>query len=280
MTRFFRNRTIVKGFMALSALTMLVSSCDNVSEDNRLIDYPLPEASKNLLIFEFTGQNCVNCPNGAAVIKDLQTEYGESVIAVCLHPENLEFTELVGKVDLGLRSQLATDVYKSFTTSTFPYAIFDGKVLPQSSFFLQWAEAATKMVQADTPAVVEAEAGYDSNRNITVNAKVNFLRGEYQRPLNIAVWIMENGIVGPQQSSSGRLKEYVHNHVARASLNGTWGANLGSAFELGYEHEYSVSMTDTPADWKLENCVAVVFLVDPDSKAVIQATEVELEESL
>lgn len=279
MMNIFKSKSALFGAMALSALAIVATSCDNVDEKDRLIDYPLPEASKNLLIMEFTGQSCINCPNGASVIKDLQSAYEENIIAVCLHPENVQFTDIIGNIDLGLRSQTATQVYQVYKPNSFPFAVFDGMVLSQSEFYLQWSAAATKLVNAETPVIIEAEAEYDADRNIIVKAKADFVRGEYQGPLNIAVWIMENGIVGPQQSTSGRLKTYTHNHVLRTSFNGTWGQPLGNSFSLGDVKEYTTSIADAPADWKLENCQIVVFLVDPSSKYVVQAVEAELEES-
>lgn len=278
MNKIITNRLRMAGSMALAALALLVSSCDDVKESDRLIDYPLPPASKTLLIMEFTGQNCSNCPSGAAQIHSLQEAYPDGVIAVCLHPEGVEFTNIIGKVDLGLRSKTATEIYRNYPTNSFPYAIFDGVATEESKSYLQWVQASTPFLQAETPVKLEVEATYDKDRNISVHCKADFVRGEYQRPLNIAVWIMENGIVGPQMSSSGRLKDYTHNHVLRTSLNGAWGESFGTSFSLDDEKEYATSLQKADATWKLENCQIVAFLVDPDSKHVLQSAITDLAE--
>ncbi len=44
--------------VAAAALT----SCDNVAEDDRFIKLPPIEADRAVLIEDFTGQNCLNCP--------------------------------------------------------------------------------------------------------------------------------------------------------------------------------------------------------------------------
>ncbi len=278
MKNIMTNRLRMAGSMALAALALLVSSCDDVKESDRLIDYPLPPASKTLLIMEFTGQNCSNCPSGAAQIHSLQEAYPGDVIAVCLHPEGVQFTNIVGREDLGLRSKTATEIYRNYTPDSFPCAVFDGVKTDDSPYFLQWIQASQPFLEAETPVVLSVEATYDAERNINVHCKADFVRGEYQRPLNIAVWIMENGIVGPQMSTSGRLKNYVHNHVLRTSFNGAWGESLGTSFNLDDEKEYATSLRNADETWKLENCQIVAFLVDPDSKYVLQSAITDLEE--
>lgn len=260
---------------ALAAFCLLGAGCDNVDQKDRFIDYPLPEASRVELIMEFTGQRCSNCPDGAKVIHQLQEAFPDGVAAVCLHPIGVEYTRPDGP-DLGLRSELATEVYKEFAPPSFPFAVFDGQVTDQSRTYLQWSKAATDFLSVPTPVVLEAEAAYDSERNITVEANFKFVRGEYSYPLNIAVWLMENGIVGRQISSTGTVRDYVHNHVARTSLNGTWGVPIGSSFAFEQEMDYSVSLAGADAKWKLENCQAVVFLVDPVSKNVVQTAVADL----
>lgn len=277
MYRFNKN-TSLRLFLGLTAAGMLVAGCDNVDENNRLIDYPLPEAGKVELIMEFTGQRCSNCPDGARVIHDLQEAYPDNIVAICLHPSgpDLEYTKPLGP-DKGLRSELATELYHYYNPPSFPFALFDGMEVPQSRFFLQWSNPALNLVNAETPVVIESEASYDENRNITVNATCDFVRGSYPGPLNIAVWIMENGITARQLSqSAGEIRDYVHNHVARASLNGTWGESVGASFAFEQKLDYSVSLENADIKWVLDNCQVVVFLVDPASKNVIQTSLADL----
>lgn len=262
-------------FLSLvGGLVLLAGGCDDVAENERLIDYPLPEAGKVELIMEFTGQRCSNCPDGARVIHSLQEEYPENIVAVCLHPDGPEYTRPLGP-NIGLRSELATELYQYYNPPSFPYALFDGQVMDQSNFFTQWSTAALAVIKNNTPVILDATAEYDASGKVNVDAECKFVSGDFPKPLNIAVWIMENGITGRQLSTSGELRDYVHNHVARASLNGTWGVMLGSSFAFEQKVEYSVSIAADPS-WKLENCQAVVFLVEPDSKNVIQTALADL----
>ena len=52
--------------MAVAALA-LFTACDNIPEDDRLIYIKPAAVSRAVLIEDFTGQACVNCPAAGAV---------------------------------------------------------------------------------------------------------------------------------------------------------------------------------------------------------------------
>ena len=65
---------------------MGLTACSNIDEDERLIYVEPAEVNRPVLIEDFTGQACVNCPNATAAIHELQETYGEeNVIAVAIH---------------------------------------------------------------------------------------------------------------------------------------------------------------------------------------------------
>ena len=71
-------------YTALVAFGLI--ACDNIAEEDRLIYEPLPEVNRSVLIEDFTGQRCVNCPTAADEIQKLQKEYGkDAIIAVGIH---------------------------------------------------------------------------------------------------------------------------------------------------------------------------------------------------
>ena len=67
-------------------LLLLLTACSNIDEDERLIYVEPAEVNRPVLIEDFTGQACVNCPNATATIHELQQTYGEdNIIAVAIH---------------------------------------------------------------------------------------------------------------------------------------------------------------------------------------------------
>ena len=77
-------------FTAILAAAIL-TACSHIDEDERYIYEKLEQADRVVLLEDFTGQRCVNCPRGTEVIEQLQKEFGDKVIAVGIHGGPLGF---------------------------------------------------------------------------------------------------------------------------------------------------------------------------------------------
>ena len=59
-------------YIVAGLLILALNSCDKVDEDDRFV-YMKPEAmGRNVLVEDFTGQNCKNCPDAHVVIEQFQ----------------------------------------------------------------------------------------------------------------------------------------------------------------------------------------------------------------
>ena len=73
-------------YIILACVALMLISCDEVSRDDRLTFVEPPEAGRAVLIEDYTGQYCVNCPRATEEIERLVEQYGDSVvIAVAIH---------------------------------------------------------------------------------------------------------------------------------------------------------------------------------------------------
>ena len=70
---------------AFISLALLTASCDNISENDRYIKVEATKAERTVLLEDFTGQNCVNCPAAHRTIEALEQQYGSHLIAVSIH---------------------------------------------------------------------------------------------------------------------------------------------------------------------------------------------------
>lgn len=267
------NITSTARKVLLPAATLLVAaagftSCDDVPEDERYIKVERPAIKRRVLVQEFTGQGCINCPTGAALIHSLQEQNPGSIISVNLHPENTQYTRPIG--GLKLTSPIATAYFGYYHPSTLPAAVVDG-ASPLTNTSL-WTDAILKALEQTAPADLDLATEYDAaTRELKVTYTAHF-NDVYQAPLAINIWITESNIVGPQYSGANIVRDYVHNHVLRASLTGDWGEEIGKAFIP--EDEITRTYTCTiPAEWDASNCGVVGFLQNPGSKAVEQSAE-------
>lgn len=273
------------GLMLLAAAT---AGCDNISEEERYIpvEKPIekptekPTVNRTLLIMEFTGNRCSNCPNGAKTIELIKEDEGsDRVISVGLHPTGNPYTDpLISnhpsphKQDF--RCEAATALYEYYQPAGFPAAVFEGTSM--STSIMEWQQIASEAIAPPSFIDLSATCNYDKDsRKLTVDYTVDFV-DEINAQLNVTVWLVENKILGTQTMPSGSNdRDYEHNHVLRASLNGNWGENIGESFIEGSKIERSASMT-LNEDWVAENCDVVVYVYRDSDKYVEQATSISI----
>ena len=77
-------------FAALATLAFV--ACSHIDEEDRLIYVKPAAAQRCVLLEDFTGQRCINCPKANDEIHALQEQYGaDTVIAVAIHSGPLGF---------------------------------------------------------------------------------------------------------------------------------------------------------------------------------------------
>ena len=77
----------MKKYLTSSMLIILfiTFSCEDAKVSN--VIGPVPSSfTKKVLIEEFTGHRCTNCPAAAKEISAIQNIYGDQVIAIAIHP--------------------------------------------------------------------------------------------------------------------------------------------------------------------------------------------------
>lgn len=229
-----------------------MSSCSHIDEGNRLIDVPHAVISRAVLIEDFTGQRCVNCPNAASEIERLQEEYGRNnVVAVAIHsgPLAIYSTDKV----TGLRTSLGDDYYDYWGVEAEPSGLINrtGGVM----LLDKWAAKIHQELQTEAP--IELTVRANSSDDGTVEIDVEYLAvkdfvGKLQ------VWITEDRIVAPQMLPDGTLVwEYVHNHVLRSAVNGPWGVDV--TWAAGGQGKVSY-ISDVQIGWNTKNLSVVVFI--------------------
>lgn len=271
------NNKLFIGLVAC-AFTGALTACDNIDENDRYIPVERPEISRVVLIQEFTGMNCVNCPNGAAVLHNLQEQFPGSVIVVGMHPENNPNTmPLAG---LNLTSPLATAYYEYFQPNAFPAAMVNGGELMYNTDL--WTTSVIEALKIPAAVDLHITTTYDSeSRELKADFETVFNQ-MYSGDLSVLLWVMENDIHGLQMSLGGKvIVDYSHNHVLRGSLNGTWGEQIGQNFVTEQKITGSGSII-LNEKWVPENCEVVALVFQTGSKTVEQAavtSVVEPEES-
>lgn len=246
------------------AIALGAAACSNIDENERLIpvepskpdtpDTPT-EVTKAVLIEDFTGQRCVNCPNGTDVIASIVEAYGENnVIAVGVHSGPLGFSGNK-KFPLGLMTDTGNEYYNHYNIASQPCANFNRTTISEN--YNTWVSLVKGIYGTQANLSIAINNTYDdSSRSLTVDVDAAGIHGTTNGKLQ--VWLIEDGIVAMQMMPDGKANaEYVHNHVFRAAVNGTWGEDVTVKEGEHTTKQYTYTL---PAEWVAKNVSVVAFV--------------------
>lgn len=264
---------IAKGSL-LALAAVVAASCSNISENERLIyvepETPEPtEVAQNVLIEDFTGQRCSNCPDGTETINEIMKAYGEDrVIAVGIHSGPLGFA---GNAKFeGLMTDEGNEYYNRWDSEKKlgqPWVLFNRSTSPNTNR-TTWLSEVRTLISNKAPMSMDIANSYDAtSRQLTVDVTMTGATGDSQGKLQ--VWLIEDGIVGIQTMGDGKNnQQYVHNHVFRTSVNGTWGEDVAVKLAEATKKQYTYTISDK---WKAENMAVVAFVYN--DSGVLQVTK-------
>jgi len=262
----------------------LIPSCDIVEEP-----YLVPVGSsdtnttgenvRKVLLEDYTGQKCPNCPEAAEIATSLKEIYGEQVVVVALHAGFYSVPEETGNFTADYRTVEGSELNSYFAFPAYPMGMVNRTSFSGSTILLKdsWEGAVAAQLELDVQAGIIITNSYNSSsRKLDCTLETEFVN-DMEGTYNLCVFIIESGIVSPQQTESGVVMDYVHNHMLRTSMNGTWGEPVGTDGSatggVKVTNNYSFTLPD---EWNAENCAVVAFVYNSATLEVVQAEEKEL----
>ena len=258
-----------KILLLLAAASLMFSACEDTIPAGTARYSPTtpPPPQRTVLIEEYTGTSCINCPNGHAVIEAIENYYntpenllvGAGVLVVGIHIPNWGSPVENGGLITPEASAIAPDGI------TPPQARIN-----RSSGILnrdKWTST-TAIYAAVAPSLTypEGVSATESNDNITVKCRVSPSSNISDARLH--VWLVEDNIKKRQRLPDGSIdKEYIHNNVFRAAVTPVSGqaVNFVRNTDCSFEFNYPVNTA-----WKVNNMRAIVF-IETASTGVINA---------
>ncbi len=243
---------------------------------------PQELGERKVIIEEFTGVRCPNCPDGAAEIENLKVRFGKNLIAISIHSSG-SFAVPMPESAYDFRTDAGDDLLELLGRPLgYPAAVVN-RTPPQNSTRLQQGQTAwaglIQLALEEAPSVaLNLTSQYDdTNRQLKV--KVNLLANRpVNRPVNLSVMLLENKIVDAQLDFNGLIENYEHNHVLRFMLTPSSGITLSPNLAIGQFIARDFELT-LPTEWVATNCEIVAFAhFTADNKAVLQAELLELGE--
>ena len=240
-------------------LVATLTACSHVASDDRFIELPKVEAKRVVLIEDFTGQNCINCPIAHETIDGLVEQYGDNVVAVSIHAGPLSLSD---KTPIGLATEEGEYYAKQADVTIYPTGLVDRLGSPSTPD--EWPTLVYNDIQVPSLFDLDLNA-YCENGIIKVKAEMT---ANLESDVILQLWVVESNIVSLQKMPDGSTNgAYVHNNVFRACVNGLDGQPVSLASLQKQTSESEIALNER---WKTENLAIVGFLYTPEL-GVLQA---------
>lgn len=250
----------------LLVLVSLMTACEVIPENDRLIPVELEESNRTTLIVEFSGLQCNNCPNAATMAHDLQEYYGEKLVVVEMHPASNSLTQ-AARPEWDYTCPESDEYYKHWQIPYLPFGVVN---MSQQEEYQTWGTACQQSAMMISPVTLTQTVVADST-TLQIEASIDNLSYD-NLSLEYIAWLTEDSIIGPQVMPNKKTnKEYAHNHILRDAITDTWGMPV--TVEVGESSYISISYT-LPSNVVAKNC-NIVGIVMKDGTA-IQVNEYKL----
>lgn len=252
--------------MILAGIAMLGLNSCGIEPDDRFVEMEEVKPERAVLLMDFTGQNCRNCPQAHEVMEELVNQYGDkSLITVSIHAGAQSISSDRTNFErkrIGLMIKEGNEINDAFGIGSWPMGVVDrinanGVAINRG----QWATAVRNALQQPTDVKIEANASLnDDNIDISTRAICTS-----NRKVALQIWVVEDGITAQQLMGDGSLKtDYIHNNVLRFVQ---YPVKDGKPFEfepnVWAEDKCSIPVKYTDKErWNKENLSIVAFVFE------------------
>jgi thiol-disulfide isomerase/thioredoxin len=243
-----------------------------------------PLGDRKVLVEEFTGVRCVNCPAGAAELENLKATYGDRLVIISVHAGDFALPYTNSQFDFrtpegdALEKLLGAPI--GYPTAVVNRKKFAGEERLQVLRSTWAGRVAQETTQPSTMSLVFVKKYNASTRQFDLEVRLalaeNFKENE---DLRLNVVVTESGVRDLQQAPSGIISDYNHKYILRKALSRPEGDPLTQqVLKSGavISSKFSVKL---PENWKAENCQIVAFVTrngNNNDFSVLQVGETKL----
>jgi len=275
-------------FIVACAMTLFFSGCEKIEDPYYTTDpevnVPLfADSVKKVLLEDYTGIRCVNCPAAAKLAEEIADGSRARVIVMAVHAGHLA-QPVPPLYPLDLCCPEGNTYNSDFGVNAYPTGVINrsqknGDVRYSAS---EWANVVASELQKPLTFKLKIEGSLTEN-GTAINAKITYAAtAETATEYNLLVFLVEDGIEGTQadkDAPNGYVKEYVFHNVLRETLHeNAYGIPIETP-TAGKEYIHSFNNYNIKTiDKKAENSTykLIVAITQRNSRYVEQVEVVEL----
>lgn len=241
---------------------------------------------RNVLLEDYTGHTCVNCPSAAAIAKNIEDNSNDQVIVMSVHASTTNGYQLPEQPDFPLdhRTTAGNEYANKMAISVNPLGTVNRKLSSGHYWILSssWQTEVNAEVQKSPDFNIQAQYNYfEQTDGLFFHTEVEAINDK-SGDFNLINFLVRDTVVAPQKDQGGVVhEEYDHHSMLSANLNGTWGTSVVSG-EIGagekiYNH-YTYKLPDPDADttYRVSNLSVITVVCDLDSYEILQVIKTPL----
>lgn len=227
--------------------------------------------TRNVMLEEFTGVTCANCPAGHVMIEGFETKYPGHVLEMRVYPYNFgQANPVHGLTIQDFRTQDGTDLGSIFFggLSFMPACVID-RVPVNNQIMLAstlWSNQVDTRAVTATPLNLHVTSVYDPTSKTAKITVKTALTQNISKKLNLTVAIVEDSIIDAQEYPSYVDTFYMHQSVLRAFVTSYTGTGIitDSTYKtmkpLGLVNERKFTYQITNNNWVPEHCRVIAWI--------------------
>ena len=290
----------MKKYISLLTIILTIISCD-IEETPYVADYEsYVNPDKKVLIEDFTGHLCPNCPGAAREMKAIHDIYGDQIIGIAIHvtkafakpyspSESPKF-----QYDFRTKWGGEWDNYFEISAAGLPRGMINRTSYPENHKMGkgEWSTAVANELKK--PIDFKLSILSDSSSISITTEIVNTVENNF----NLVVCLTENNIINWQKDGAIEDSVYEHNHVLRSVLNTAYGESISDLSTLTKGEvlikkinidltlleqnniNYSLNIAEegngNAGGWNKNNLSVIAYIYNTITKEIVQVEESHL----
>ncbi len=286
----------IRILILISIVGFSIYSCDKIDPPfvkdgggNDTVACPVPDFPVNnnpvrkVLLEEFTGHTCPNCPTGQQKIKELGVKYGDQLNVVAIHAGHFSDPSPGDGYTADYRTAEGTLINDDFDAGNLGYpsgmvnrvvkAPPDNRILNR----FEW-EGAMDTMMAVAPFIdLQIITDYEeSSRKLCTHVQAEFLQ-DITKNVNLVIYILEDSLVSkqtnsnPQVGTTPAIDDYVHLHVLRGTVSGAYGNVLTTGTITKDTKIIKSYKTILSTEWDEHHISVLAYIYYPDGLVILQS---------
>lgn len=304
--KFLSKLSIV--FVVLSSVFLI--SCDRIENpvvihdtsldwslypnDTTVTPYPWPiwventNTLRNVLLEDYTGHTCTNCPPAAVIAKGIENANTNRVFVMSVHASTtggFQEPELP-ELPLDHRTEAGNEYATVFNIIANPLGVLNRRANNSGdyySFSSDWNSIIASELSKTLDINIQVQYNYyPATNGLFLHTETEVLN-EVTEDYDIISCLIRNDLEAPQKDVGGVLvEEYDHHSVLTDNINGIWGTpiiNGGESAGTKIYNDFTYQIQDATNDtsFNIENLSIITFISNRNTYEVMQVIKTNLQ---